>query len=286
MTASTLKAALIPPERCGSHRSGRLSDPGLALYQWVMSSFSESGPPSTAAVRSYALDIGLSAEEALAVLAREDLMHLDAQGEIAVAYPFSGGPTRHRVVLSGGREVWAMCAIDALGIAAMLGTSLEVYSTDPLSGDAVTVSLEPDGAVEWEPVEAVVLAGRDAPVTVRATKAAATSSTSSPRARTRSATSQTTHRWRGTQSRSRTRSQPEPRSSAKSSTHVSSAATRDDVLRLMTEGAQLVEVLPGDEYEDEHLPGAINIPLKEMARVAPNRLDPDRPVIVYCYDST
>jgi rhodanese-related sulfurtransferase len=54
----------------------------------------------------------------------------------------------------------------------------------------------------------------------------------------------------------------------------------------MTAGAQLVEVLPADEYEDEHLPGAINIPLKELVGVAPNRLDPNRPVIVYCYDST
>jgi hypothetical protein len=136
-----------------------LSDAELALYQWVMTSFLESGPPSTAAVRSYALDMGLSAEEALALLAREDLMHLDSHGEIAVAYPFSGRPTRHRVVLNEGRAVWAMCAIDALGMAAMLGTSLEVHSTDPLSGDAVTVSLEPAGTVEWDPIEAVVLAG-------------------------------------------------------------------------------------------------------------------------------
>jgi rhodanese-related sulfurtransferase len=29
-------------------------------------------------------------------------------------------------------------------------------------------------------------------------------------------------------------------------------------------GAQLVEVLPQTEYEDEHLPGAVNIPLKQL----------------------
>ena len=34
---------------------------------------------------------------------------------------------------------------------------------------------------------------------------------------------------------------------------------RDDVQRLMQEGAQLVEVLPPAEYEEIHLPGAINI---------------------------
>jgi rhodanese-related sulfurtransferase len=49
-------------------------------------------------------------------------------------------------------------------------------------------------------------------------------------------------------------------------------------------GALVVEVLPADEYEDEHLPGAINIPLKKIDALAPGALAPDRPVIVYCYD--
>ena len=38
----------------------------------------------------------------------------------------------------------------------------------------------------------------------------------------------------------------------------------DEVGRLLEEGVQLVEVLPSKEYEEEHLPGAINIPLKEL----------------------
>jgi rhodanese-related sulfurtransferase len=60
---------------------------------------------------------------------------------------------------------------------------------------------------------------------------------------------------------------------------------RHDVQRLLAEhGAQLIEVLPADEYTDEHLPGAINIPLKELDRQTTSRLDPGRPVIVYCYD--
>ncbi|MBA3567532.1 MAG: rhodanese-like domain-containing protein [Actinobacteria bacterium] len=63
-------------------------------------------------------------------------------------------------------------------------------------------------------------------------------------------------------------------------------ATRADVQRLFTEGAQLVEVLPPAEYEEEHLPGAINLPLKELSRQAARRLDRTRPVIVYCYDTT
>lgn len=61
---------------------------------------------------------------------------------------------------------------------------------------------------------------------------------------------------------------------------------RDEVLRLLRdEAAQLVEVMPPDNFGDEHLPGALNIPLKELDRRAPASLDASRPVIVYCYDS-
>lgn len=59
---------------------------------------------------------------------------------------------------------------------------------------------------------------------------------------------------------------------------------RDQVRQLISQGAQLVEVLPAAEYADEHLPGAISIPLKELDRDRIRGLDPDRPVVVYCYD--
>jgi rhodanese-related sulfurtransferase len=59
---------------------------------------------------------------------------------------------------------------------------------------------------------------------------------------------------------------------------------RDQVQHLLDQGAQLVEVLPGDEYDDEHLPGAINIPLKAIDAEGVQRLERGRPVIAYCYD--
>ena len=59
---------------------------------------------------------------------------------------------------------------------------------------------------------------------------------------------------------------------------------RDAVQRLVKEGAQLIEVLPAEEYADEHLPGAINIQLKTLDAETAHQLDRERPVIVYCYD--
>lgn len=63
------------------------------------------------------------------------------------------------------------------------------------------------------------------------------------------------------------------------------AIFRDGVRRLVQEeGAQLVDVLPREQYEEEHLPGAINIPLKELDREMIARLNRDASVIVYCHD--
>jgi rhodanese-related sulfurtransferase len=60
--------------------------------------------------------------------------------------------------------------------------------------------------------------------------------------------------------------------------------TRDELRELTSRGAQLVEVLPAEEYEWAHLPGAVNLPLAEMGS-GPVPLDRSRPVIVYCHDT-
>ena len=62
------------------------------------------------------------------------------------------------------------------------------------------------------------------------------------------------------------------------------ATDRDGVQRLLAEGAQLVEVLPRPEYEEEHITGAVSLPLKELNRETASQLDRTRPVVVYCND--
>ena len=57
---------------------------------------------------------------------------------------------------------------------------------------------------------------------------------------------------------------------------------RDEVQRLIaSERAQLVDVLPSAEFEDEHIAGAVSIPLRKLDRETTEALDPGRPVIVY-----
>jgi rhodanese-related sulfurtransferase len=60
---------------------------------------------------------------------------------------------------------------------------------------------------------------------------------------------------------------------------------RHRLRELLDGGAQLVEVLPADEYAEEHLPGALSIPLKQLDANTAKQLDTSRPVAVYCWDT-
>jgi phage shock protein E len=65
---------------------------------------------------------------------------------------------------------------------------------------------------------------------------------------------------------------------------MTSAIDAHRLRQLLAAGAQLVEVLPEAEYRDEHLPGAINVPLKELDATTAQQLDQARAVVVYCWD--
>ena len=60
---------------------------------------------------------------------------------------------------------------------------------------------------------------------------------------------------------------------------------REGVLRLMEQGAQIIDVLPARKYGEDHLPGAVNLPLRRIEAEARRVLDPGRPIVVYCADS-
>lgn len=58
----------------------------------------------------------------------------------------------------------------------------------------------------------------------------------------------------------------------------------DELRRVLEGGAQLVDVMPAAEFAEEHLPGAVNLPLKDLDAAATAELEPARPVVVYCFD--
>jgi phage shock protein E len=55
--------------------------------------------------------------------------------------------------------------------------------------------------------------------------------------------------------------------------------------QLLADGAILIEVLPEGEFREEHLPDAINLPLKHLTSESVAHLDRASPIVVYCWDS-
>jgi hypothetical protein len=104
---------------------------------------------------------GAGGPAVLALLHAADFLRLDPGGAIRAAYPFSAVPTPHVVRIEGGPEVFSMCAIDALGIAAMTGRPVTIRSAEPGTGNPVTVAVPPRrGRAAWQPRGAVVYSGQ------------------------------------------------------------------------------------------------------------------------------
>lgn len=164
-------------------RSARLARPAYRFYRDILLSFPARGrAPDAAELAALAARHGISLQATLARLAVQDLIQRDSRtGAIRAAYPYSGVPTAHRVHLEATAdqptvEVYAMCAIDALGIPLMLRRAAAIVSPDALTGEIVRVAVVPPGPatignppaaasiasegwrVIWEPPGAVVVA--------------------------------------------------------------------------------------------------------------------------------
>jgi hypothetical protein len=99
-------------------------------------------------------------DEGLGVLTEADYLALDANGQIACLYPFSVTPSPHVVIVSSKRR-FAMCAIDALGIPAMLGRELAVEGCCAICGAAIALRVRPGANVTAAPATTMVAARRD-----------------------------------------------------------------------------------------------------------------------------
>ena len=77
-----------------------------------------------------------------AALDAADLIELEGD-HIRLAYPFATGPNNFEVVLPGGQSRYACCAIDALGVAPMVGIPVLVRSRCHRSGVALVIDVDP-----------------------------------------------------------------------------------------------------------------------------------------------
>ena len=160
-------------------RQERLPGPLRELHRAVLRRFLATGAPPTARwLRQAAADAGLGAV-AVDELAAADAVHV-VNGVVAVAYPFSGTPTPHRVELDDLPAVYAMCAIDALGLPLMAGRDGQITSADPHDGTPIVVTAR-GGTWSWAPATATSTPRSSA----RTPPSSAAASTSAPYSPTR-----------------------------------------------------------------------------------------------------
>jgi hypothetical protein len=140
-----------------SERIALVSPGARRLHEVILDGFATAGHAPGPVALAAAVPPGADADRLLAELHDRDVIRLDERG-IRSAYPFSGVATRHQVAIDGGPIVYAMCAIDALGVHAMLGRDTVITSADPTSGAKITVVVQ-DGRALWTPDTAVVVVG-------------------------------------------------------------------------------------------------------------------------------
>jgi hypothetical protein len=152
--------ALLAARSWASQRTAGLSASERGLHGRILRAFADGVAPAPAQLAAWAAQERLDLDDALTALEANDLVQRDGDtGRVSVAYPFSAAPTAHRVRVSSGVEVFAMCALDALGVAFMLGAPTHVTSLDPRTGERIEVAVDLAGASAWSPPAAVVAVG-------------------------------------------------------------------------------------------------------------------------------
>lgn len=84
--------------------------------------------------------------EAVARLDEKDLI-LARDGRVMLAYPFAGMPTAFQLIFRDGRERYAVCAIDALGVPPMVGQPVTIRSSCHHCGHPIEIRVRPDGPI-------------------------------------------------------------------------------------------------------------------------------------------
>ncbi len=137
-----------------------------AVHQEILCAYARTGgPPQPGTLEAVTAGSDRSSRAVLEALHEVDALRLTSDGQISLAYPFSTRPTRHRVTIGHQVRAYAMCAIDALGMSAMLGQDVTIESHDVTTGHPVTVTVHvgrPPGQANWNPPEAVVFVGATA----------------------------------------------------------------------------------------------------------------------------
>jgi hypothetical protein len=136
---------LVDPEleaRWTTRRAARETE----ILRAILRAFAERPDPVLIdeIVRAFPERVPDDVRAVLTKLDEDDLIQI-RDGRVDLAYPFSAIPTSFVVYLSGLGDRYACCAIDALGVAPMLGESIRIRSRCHHCGEPLEISAGPFG---------------------------------------------------------------------------------------------------------------------------------------------
>jgi hypothetical protein len=130
------------------------------IYRHIMDSFQRSGRASTAVEMATALHVEQAAVlDTLRSLERQEALRLEPDScAILDAYPYSGVPTSHTLILDTGVPVYSMCAIDAFYVPFLTNSDVTIQSRCFYCGADLQIRVvgnklvheEPHGIVVWD----------------------------------------------------------------------------------------------------------------------------------------
>jgi hypothetical protein len=146
-------------DRSLPNRVALLSVPARQFHRALLRAFLTLGrAPTVAELQERAHTARGSVAPLLSELVLQDVIQRDVDGTIRAAYPFSGWPTGHQVHLEGGPPLFAMCAIDALGLPFMVGQAARILTQDPIDATLITIWINPTTDEQiWHPEGTVIL---------------------------------------------------------------------------------------------------------------------------------
>ena len=127
-----------------------------ATHQTIMYSLVNKGrPPSQEELVQQLGQEGI--EAGLQRLGLEDLVVLDADGKHPVgAYPITIEETPHKISVNG-HSIYAMCALDAVSIAPMFGTEVQIDSSCRVSQTPIGVRMRGSEIIDVQPSDNVTV---------------------------------------------------------------------------------------------------------------------------------
>ena len=146
-------AATLTTQRSARDRLADCPPAYRRLHRRILRGFLAGERPGADDLARWTHQLDIDLDDAVDALARHDVLWLDPKTRVvATAYPFSGAPTPHKVALpDSGVEVFAMCAIDAIGIPFMAGRTARISSRDATNGEPIEVWLDPAGERRSKP---------------------------------------------------------------------------------------------------------------------------------------